>query len=105
MKASDLRFATERLITALWVVVYTIDNDAGEAHIFSHTRDPGFADGDFEARWPKFRLLLDADNDVTGIRIMSPGGECVWNVSNPRGRFEYDAEALVSALLASGGVR
>ncbi len=100
IKKTDLRFATDRRITALWVVAYAIDINDGTVHIFSHTRDPAFADREFEKAWPTFQLELDEDQDVRRIRVMSSGGECRWQVSNPRGRFQYDAQALVEAVLA-----
>jgi len=101
IKKTDLRFATARRITALWVIAYAIDINDGTVHIFSHSRDPEFADREFERRWPTYQLELDDDDDVRTIRIKSTGGECRWSVSNPRGRFEYDAEALVELVLAT----
>jgi len=96
---SQLRFATARRITAVWVLAYTINED-GTAHIFSHSRDPEFADREFAAAWPQYRLIGDEDDNVAQIEITSRGGVCRWTVSNPRDQFEYDAEALVAALLA-----
>ena len=101
-KKTDLRFATARRITALWVIAYTIDINDGTVHIFSHSRDPEFADREFERRWPTYQLELDGEEvKVKTIRIKSTGGECRWEVSNPRGRFEYDAQDLIELIMAT----
>jgi hypothetical protein len=105
LRKSDLRFATRRAIDSVWVIAYAIDIEEGTAHIYGISRDFAIEDlvksaNGAPRRCPTYSLVeSQADGDVTGIRVFSNGGECTWEVANPRGRYEYDAMALVEALV------